>query len=381
MKLLVLGAGLMGRGAVFDLLRNPRLESLVVADASAEALDAMRARFADPRLETARFAAGDEARLAELMKPADGVFCAVHYGFNLAFTRAAIATRTHLVDLGGNNDVVAAQRALDAEAQRAGVIVVPDCGLAPGMVSVLTAWGLERFPWADTVKIRVGGLPLEPKPPLSYERLFSVEGLINEYVEPPLLLRDGEVVTGEPLGDHEHVEFDAPLGTLEAFNTSGGVSTLIETFRGRVRNLDYKTLRYPGHAAAMQWLLHLDLFSSQPVEIDGQPVVPRRLVANRILAKVPLGERDRTVVRVEFRGADARGTRVHRLDIVDEYDAAHGLTSMMRTTAFPAAIILQMACDGRITRRGVVPQELAVPPGPFVDELGGRKIQIKGLTV
>lgn len=375
MKILILGAGLMARGAAFDYLQNQSVESVTVADSSHDALASFRARFPDSRVQMAQFHAHDKNRVLELMRGADGVFCAVHYGFNLSFTEAAIATRTHMVDLGGNNDVVVAQRALNDEASRAGVSIIPDCGLAPGMVSILVAWGLNRFDWANTVRIRVGGLPLNPKEPFEYERLFSVEGLINEYVEPPVALCDGRIVIGEPLGELETVEFDQPVGTLEAFNTSGGTSTLPETFGKRVRNLNYKTLRYPGHTRAMRWLNSLGLFSSEPIDVDGVRVIPRRLTAQRIAAAVPLCERDRTVVRVEFAGAG----KMHRLEIIDEYDAPSDLTSMMRMTAFPAAIISQMQCDGRIAKKGVVPQEVAVDSETFIREFQARGVKIKGV--
>jgi len=112
MKILILGAGLMARGAAFDYLKNPSVECVTVADSSHEALASFRSRFPDSRVQMAQFHAHDRNRVLELMNGADGVFCAVHYGFNLHFTEAAISTRTHMVDLGGNNDVVAAQRAL-----------------------------------------------------------------------------------------------------------------------------------------------------------------------------------------------------------------------------------------------------------------------------
>lgn len=375
MRILILGAGMMARGAVFDLLRNRAVESIAVADSSTEALRHLVSRFDDDRVRPVSFDAHNRQRVDELMRNADGAFCAVHYGFNAAFTDAAIAAGTHMVDLGGNNDIVNAQLARNNDAQATNITIIPDCGLAPGMASVLVAWGLRRFAWADSVKIRVGGLPANPKEPFSYERLFSVEGLINEYVEPPVMLRDGRIVTGEPLGDLETCEFDQPVGLLEAFNTSGGTSTLPQTYGRRLKNLDYKTLRYPGHAGAMRWLMHLGLFSSDSVTIDGHPVIPRRLTAHQIAARVPIGEQDRTVVRVEFSGAG----KTHRLDIIDECDPSNGLTSMMRMTAFPASIILQMICDGRITTRGVVPQETAVDPDAFVAELTQREIDIRGV--
>ncbi len=378
MKLAILGAGLMARGAAFDFLRNPDVTSLTVTDSSDDALKSFRERFPDPRLNTLKLDAKDSSGVRSVLGGVDGVFCSIHYGFNVEFAKAAIATKTHMVDLGGNNDIVASELAMTKDAESVGITIIPDCGLAPGMVSVLTAWGLNRFAWVDSVKIRVGGLPAHPSHPFEYERLFSVEGLINEYVEPPVSLINGKSVVGEPLGDVEVVVFDAPVGTLEAFNTSGGTSTLPQTYAKRVVNLNYKTLRYPGHAKAMQWLLYLDLFSSEPITIDGQKIIPRRLIADRIAARVPLGTHDMTVVRVQFEGIENGENRVHQIDIVDEFDQANNLTSMMRTTAFPAAIILQMACDGRITRRGVIPQEIAVDSDQFVAELKKRGIPIKG---
>lgn len=379
MKLAILGAGLMARGAAFDFLNNPDVTSLTVTDSSDDALKSFRERFPDPRLNTHRLDAKNSSGIRALLEGVDGVFCSIHYGFNVEFAKAAIATKTNMVDLGGNNDIVAAELAMTKEAESAGVTIIPDCGLAPGMVSVLTAWGLNRFPWADSVKIRVGGLPAHPKQPFEYERLFSVEGLINEYVEPPVSLQNGQSVVGEPLGDVESVEFDEPVGTLEAFNTSGGTSTLPQTYAKRVRNLNYKTLRYPGHAKAMQWLLHLDMFSSDPIIVDGQTIIPRRVIADRLATRVPLGTHDLTVVRVQFDGTENGKPRMHQIDIIDDFDKTNNLTSMMRTTAFPAAIILQMACDGRIAKHGVIPQEIAVNPELFVAELKARGIPIKGV--
>ncbi|MBD3299403.1 MAG: hypothetical protein GF341_12150 [candidate division Zixibacteria bacterium] len=379
MKILVLGAGLMAQGAVFDYLQNDDVSAITVADNSPDALARIQKRFPDDRLRAETFDARDDRQIEELMKDVDGVFGAVHYGFNLAFSRAAIATGTHMVDLGGNNDVVASQMALSEDAEKAGVTITPDCGLAPGMVAVLVKWGIERFRWVDTVRIRVGGLPRHPKPPFHYERLFSIEGLINEYVEAPIRLENGRIVTAEPLGDLETLTFAEPAGTLEAFNTSGGVSTMPESFGDRLNNLDYKTLRYPGHAHAMHWLYHLGLFSSQPVTVGDATVVPRQLTASAIRDHVPEGEDDMTVVRVEFAGPDGEQHRVHRLDIIDTYNAEQQLTSMMRMTAFPAAIVSQMQCDGRITARGVVPQERCVEGNTFVEELVKRGIAITGL--
>lgn len=377
MRILILGAGLMARGALHHYLRCADVASVLVVDNDEGALDGLRDRASDERVSFGLLDASDDAAVAAAMDGMDGVFCAVHYGFNERFARAAIAAGANMVDLGGNNDVVVAQLALDSEARAAGVSIIPDCGLAPGLASMLVAWGLEHHPWATDVRVRVGGLPLAPREPLRYERLFSVEGLINEYVEPPVLVRDGQRVIGQPLGDVEEVVFDEPVGLLEAFNTSGGISTLPDTFAGRLRNLDYKTLRYPGHAHAMRWLLELGLMSSEPMSLaGGGSVVPRELLAQQIVEAVPLAERDRAVVRVEFEGPDGR---VERLEVIDEFDEESGLTAMMRTTAFPAAIASIMQCRGEVARAGVAPQEAVLDPVAFMRELEASGIDVLGV--
>ena len=374
MRIALLGAGLMARGALHEYLRHDDVTTVVVADRSREALAAFEPHARDPRVRLELLDVTDAPAVARFLTPCDGALAAMHYGLNLALTRIAITTHTHLVDLGGNNDVVRAQLALDDEARAAGVSVIPDCGLAPGMVSMLVAWGMTHLPWVREVRIRVGGLPFEPTEPLRYERLFNVEGLINEYVEPPLALRDGRVITAQAIGDVETLEFVAPVGTLEAFNTSGGVSTLIDTYGHRLRTLDYKTLRYPGHAHAMRWLLELGLFSSDPIDVNGVRVVPRHLLAQAIVRHLPMCDRDRTVVRVTFDGEDAGTPRTQVLEVIDTFDETTGLTSMMRTTAFPAATASLMQCRGDVARMGVAPQERVLDPDRYLAHLAGAGI-------
>ena len=279
MKFLVLGAGKMGQVACYDLLRQKKTTAVVAADNEPRRLQSLQKRFPDPRLTMVELDAGDTDRIIELMQPADAFIGAVHYRFNVQLTEAAIAARTHFCDLGGNNDIVRAQLDLDARAQRAGISAIPDCGLAPGMASLLVAWGLEKWNWVDTVKIRVGGLPQTPQPPLGYSLLFAVDGLINEYVEPVRVLRDGKIKIIEPLTELETLEFPQPYGTMEAFATSGGASTLPETFGQRLKNLDYKTIRYSGHWEIMAALHRLGFLSAREIKTRSGMIIPREVSA------------------------------------------------------------------------------------------------------
>jgi lysine 6-dehydrogenase len=377
MKILVLGAGRMGLGAAYDLAHNsPDVSAVTVADVDAERARAVVATVNSAKLTPAQIDVEDFDRAVALMRGHDAAISCVTYFHNLRLARAAIEARTNFCDLGGNNTVVAAELALDEEARAAGVNVIPDCGLAPGMVSVLAAYGAARFEETEAIRIRVGGLPLKPKPPLNYQIVFSVEGLINEYVERARVVRGGRVVEVDSLTEIEELEFPAPFGRMEAFQTSGGTSTLPDTFAGRIRELDYKTIRYPGHCAQVKLLIDLGLANSDEVDLDGIRVAPRRLLGELLLRHLPADEPDVVLVRLKFRGLIEGETRTLRYDIIDRFDERTRLSAMQRTTAFPASIVAQTMARGETTAKGALPQERCIPPTPFVAALASRDIRI-----
>jgi lysine 6-dehydrogenase len=390
MRVLVLGAGRMGLGAAYDLAHNSRgVESVTVADVDEGRARAVAETLRSERVRAAHVNVEDGARTVELMRGHDAAISCVTYFHNLSLARAAIEARTNFCDLGGNNTVVDAELALDAEARAAGVNIIPDCGLAPGMVSVLAAHGAARFSRLDELHIRVGGLPQQPRPPLDYQIVFSVEGLINEYVERARVIREGRIIEVESMTEVEALDFPEPFGRMEAFQTSGGTSTLPETFTGRVRELDYKTIRYPGHCERFRLLIDLGLCDSGAVEVDSTPVSPRRLLGELLYRHLPADEPDVVLIRLEFVGQlyDGEGdagresnehARVSRLryDIIDRFDERAGLSAMQRTTAFPASVVAQMMARGETTQKGAVPQERCIPPEAFVRELAARDIRI-----
>lgn len=375
MNILILGAGRMGFGAAYDLGHSPDVEAVTVADINLEAARAVAERIGAGKVTAVQIDVTDHQRVVQLMRRHDAVISCVVYHFNLGLARAAIEAGVHFCDLGGNNAVVASELALDAEARAAGINIIPDCGLAPGMVSVLVAHGAARFEQLEAIHIRVGGLPQHPKPPLDYQIVFSVEGLINEYVEPARVIRHGRILEVASLTELESLEF-APFGRLEAFQTSGGTSTLPESFLGRVQELDYKTIRYPGHCEKFKLLVDLGLASNEEIEIDGVRVKPRHVLGQMLLRRLPADEPDLVLVRIEFRGTLAGQARTLRYEIADRFDEATGLSAMMRTTAFPASIVAQMMARGQTTGRGAVPQERCIPPAIFVEELAKRNIQV-----
>ncbi len=375
MKVAVIGSGLMGRAAVYDLSRAEGMEKVGLFDFEADLAEEIARKFGNDITVAGKIDARDENQVMSVLKDFDACISAVTYKYNEGLTRAAIRTGTHFFDLGGNNDMVRTQFEMNDSAIKAGVTVIPDCGLAPGMVSVLVAAGIAEFEKIAAVRIRVGGLPQVPRPPLNYQMVFSSEGLINEYWEPVVILENGLPRTVNPMSGLEKLEFDG-IGELEAFYTSGGTSTLPQTYKGKIDFLDYKTIRYPGHCQIFKPMLEIGLGSRSPVKIGDVSVEPRDVLKKVLEKNLSFGEPDLVLVRILFEGTT--GGKLHKLtyEIVDRQDNRTGLTSMMRTTAFPAAIIAWMVCSGKISRRGVVAQEVAVDPQLFIGQLKKRNINL-----
>ena len=392
MKLLVIGSGMMGSAAAYDMARQADISSVTLADSDLRRAREVAARInhihGDKKVKAIALDASNQQAAALVMKGHDAALSAVPYFLNLGLAKAAIEARCHFADLGGNNTVVRQELALSAKAEKRGVAIAPDCGLSPGMASILGGELVKRLDGrADALKLYVGGLPEKPMPPFHYQLVFSVEGLINEYVEPARILRKGKMVTLEPLTEPE--EFHMPgFAPLIAFHTSGGTSTLPESFEGRVGECFEKTLRYPGHYDLLCELKALGLFSSEKMKVGKVEVAPRALMSKVFEGKFASKGPDVCIMRLEahesLRSPGVRGLlgghlqgRIATFTLVDHYDPKTDMSAMMRTTAFPASIVLQMLASGAISKRGGVLQERDVPADLFLEEMEKRGIRIQ----
>ncbi len=243
------------------------------------------------------------------------------------------------------------------------------------MVSVLAMHGANRFEEIEEIHIRVGGLPQNPQPPLNYQLVFSVEGLINEYIETARVIRKGEITEVDSMTELESLSFDN-FPALEAFQTSGGTSTLPDTFLGKIKELDYKTIRYAGHCDKFKTMIDLGLCSSDEILADYAKVTPRKVFGELLQKNLPADEPDYVLIRLEFVGKIGGESKRLRYDVVDKFDEATGLSAMMRTTAFPASIIAQMMARGEVSERGATPQEKVIDAEKFIAELARRNIKI-----
>jgi len=380
MKMLVLGAGLQGCACAYDLLQQPAVRQVTLADLRPDTLPPFLAGDWKGRLRPVRLDVTDLAAVQETMRGHAAVMSAIPYYYNGPMARAAVEAGCHFSDLGGNTEIVFEQKKLHEQALAKGVSVIPDCGLAPGMVNILAAEGIRRLDRAEQVRIYVGGLPQSPEPPLNYQIVYSLEGALDYYTTPSWVLRGAKPVQVDALSEVEPVEFPAPVGTLEAFHTGGGISTLPFAYEGKVEVMEYKTLRYPGHVAVMRPIRELGLLGIKPLEVKGQTVVPRDVFIAAVQPKLhkPQG-RDLVALQVQVSGQ--KGGRPHavRSRLIDYFDAEHGISAMMRTTGYSLSITGQMQADGRITEKGVRTPDEAVPFRAYVDELGRRGIRIEEL--
>lgn len=387
-KYVLLGSGRQGLAAAYDLGRFGAADEILLCDidpavakSGAERINMLLGReVARPRaLDVSR-----ENEVAAVLDDATACVSSVHYTYNFEITRIAIEKKVHVTDFGGNTDVVWEQRGLDSEAREAGITVVPDCGMGPGLNVSLATYVMSLVERPREVLIWDGGLPQDPQPPWNYASTFALGGLSNEYYGHAMFLRGGRITPVPCFADLEQLQFPQPIGRLEAFVTSGGLSTSPWTFEGRLERLENKTLRYPGHCVQFKAFADLGLLGLDPIEVNdksGPAPRPARIVPRDVFHAL-LGPqivrpavRDICVMRVTCNGASNGKDVSATAELVDRYDETTGFTAMQRLTGWHAAIMAIAAVGGE-TAKGVVPVELALPGRRVVEECGRRGFAI-----
>jgi len=377
LKVLILGAGMMGRAIAFDLASFSKFNTITISDKDKKTLDSAKIFLKNKQVKYEVLDITNKEKVKEIFKKYDVVISAVPYFFNYSLTKTAIQTNTHFLDLGGNNKIVEKQLNLSDDAKENNVTIIPDCGLAPGMVSVITRDIVNYLDEIDYVKIRVGGLPLKPVPPFNYQIVFSLNGLINEYVEDALVLDNKKIISKNSMTEIENISFTYPFNKMETFLTSGGLSTLPYTFRYIIKYLDYKTIRYPGHCNMFKPILELGFGSEKPIKIKDKKIIPRDILIKLLKEKIPNKGKDVVLLKITSKGKKDNKELDIEYTLIDYFDEQNNITAMMRATGFPVSIIAQMINRQEITENGVCTCENIVPQDIFFKELEKRKIKIK----
>lgn len=373
----ILGSGMQGTAAAFDLAQYGNASLIMMGDINFEQAKRNSTRvnalvgkaICEPRQVNAL----DEGQLAEFLGPVDVVASCVPYWMHPKIVPVAIRTVTSMIDMGGDTEVTLETMRYDDAAKAAGVSVIPDTGLAPGLVNSLATHLMSRLDEVEDVHLYCGGLPQNPKPPFNYKLVFNIEGLVAEYADDAYAIRDGKLARPKALDDLEEIDWPG-LGKMEAFVTSGGTSTAPHTFLGKVRTYEYKTIRFPGHCKLMRIFMNFGFWSMEPIEVEGCKVRPRE-VFHKIMAEAlrDPDDKDQILVRAVVAGKKDGRSKRYQIDIWDKQDDATGFTAMERMTGFPSAINMIEIAKGNVAP-GVIPYELAVPGTVVVEELKNRGI-------
>ncbi len=376
---LILGAGRQGIAAAYDLARFGEASKVTLADFNRERAQAAADRvnqLVGKRIADAiELDVRDDNATRRALKGYKVVLSAVPYYYNLALTKIAIETGVSFCDLGGNTDIVQQQHALDRDAQRAGVCVIPDCGMGPGMGNNLAVYAMELVGDPEEVYLYDGGLPQNPQPPWNYALTFAIEGLTNEYYGGMTILRDGKLFHAPCFTEFEMANIP-PIGKLESFLIAGGASTAPWSFQGKLRTYELKVLRYPGTFAQLKAFSDLGLFDLKPVQVKGNEVVPRELFNALFEPQVRVDDlKDVCIVRAHVKGKKNGQPTEALVEVIDYYDEATGFTAMQRLTGWHLSIVAAMIAKREIPT-GAIPLELAVPGRAFVREAKRRGFNI-----
>ena len=378
MKVVVLGAGLMGKEVARDLVNSEEVEKIFLADVSIEKTQEFADTLGSHKIEVVQLDADCDTDLREVIKRGDVVVNALFYTFNERVARAAIDVGVHAVDLGGHiGGVTETILQLTEEAKAKGVTIIPDLGVAPGMVNILAGYGATKIDTVESIKLYVGGIPTEPKPPLHYTRVFSLDGVFDHYTEPSKMIQKGVLSEVESLSGIEPIYFDE-FGVLEAFYTSGGISTLYKTFPN-VKTLEYKTIRYKGHAEKFKLLAELGfLDKTNTVTAGGHEVNVREVTREVLKKKLDLGKKvDAVLLRAIISGEKSEDQITYEYEMVVRKDLEKNVTAMARATASTISVVAQMIGKGTINERGVFAPESVVPGNEFIKEMAKRGVVIK----
>lgn len=368
---------MIGTTVVTEMVKFLEIDRITAVDVNQASIDRCLAIADNPKVIGKVAALQTEEDIAHVLKGADVAVACLPHSLSLAAVKAAISSNCHLVDLVGSQFME--KMDLDEQAKRAGVIVVPGCGVAPGITNFLAAQGIDLLDEADEAIMTCGGIPRHPIPPLWYQVVYRLESLLRLYTKPAIAIQDGEIVELAPLSNLQEITFPEPVGLCETVITDAHSTAFI--LKGKVKNLYEKTVRYPGHWEKMKVIGELGFLDDTPVTIDGITTTPLAF-AEKILVEKMKGDshKDITVLRVEVTGIKDGKRLKHQWEMVDLYDHQRNISSMAKTTALPALLIAKLIATRQITETGVIPIESLIVRDrfqPFLTELKRLGIDIE----
>jgi len=379
MRLTVIGAGSIGAAVVRELCsRDDEVDQVQVCDTRSRALQRLHDQVDSPLLRSFQVDARDMNVLSQIVKGSDCVISCVPSDLNPDLAELCLGGGVHFCDLGGNDTIVQQELALAERAREKSVWIVPNCGLAPGLVNVLCLRGIDQLDRTQGAFIRVGDVPLHPDPPFNFRISWSAERVLDDYTNPARLIENGEVVEVEALSRDETIHFEAaPFDEMEAFCTQGGLSTLTDTLSGRVQDLDHKTIQWPGHAQQMRFVVGLGLGEDRKIGVRTH-LTYRDVLVRRMRDRLGGDYEDAVLMRVLLRGEKDGEPTTIVYEMVERYGEGLHDSAMMRCTAVPTAVTaLLLAREQAVSGGGAGVPEEVVPRATFLQAVADRGLDVQ----
>ncbi len=375
MKVTVIGAGAIGSAIARDLVERDTVTQVNVCDAHARLLQQLHNELQNPKLRSFQVDARDQRVLSSILNNSAVAIGCVVSTLNPSLARLCLDQGIHFCDLGSDDTSMQEILSLHEEARRKSIWIVPNCGLAPGLVNVLSRAGIAQFDEVDEVRLRVGDVPLNPEPPFNFRLSWSANKIIEDYTLPVWLIEEGKVIETKSLSRDESLYFAPPFGKMEAFCTAGGLATLVHDLADKVKTLDHKTIRWPGHAGQMRFLLGLGFAEERKIDVRTH-LTYRDVLIRRMRRRLGGEYEDAVLVRVLIKGRVEGHSRTLVYEMAELFSEDKKMTAIQRTTSIPAATVACLIGSGQIELGGAEPAENVVPAEPFLETLRERGLAI-----
>ena len=378
MRITVIGAGSIGAAVVRELAkRSDEVSQVQVCDTRSRALQRLHESIDSQSLRSFQVDARDMNVLSQIVQGSDCVISCVPAELNPDLAELCLDQSVHFCDLGGNDKYVQQELQLDDRAREKSVWIVPNCGLAPGLINVLCLRAIDQLDTAHAAHLRVGDVPLHPEPPFNFRISWSAERVLDDYTNPAKLIEEGSVVEVESLSRDEEIHFEEePFGTMEAFCTQGGLSTLTDSLAGKLHELDHKAIRWPGHAQQMRFIMGLGLGEDRKIGVRTH-LTYRDILVRRLRDRLGGDYEDAVLLRVLVRGEKDGSPTTIVYEMVERYDDSVQKTAMMRCTSIPTVVsALLLAREESVSGGGADVPENVLPRDRFLDEVAERGLNI-----
>jgi saccharopine dehydrogenase-like NADP-dependent oxidoreductase len=375
MKITVLGAGAIGASIARDLQQAGDVQAIQVCDARARSLQTLQTAIGSDKLRSFQVDARDLTVMRSILAGSDCVVAGTAPEHYAPLAGLCVSLGVPYCDLGGTDHAVHQVLGLGEAAREAGVWLVPNCGLAPGLVNVLSLHAVERLDEVDAVQLRVGDVPADPQPPFNFSISWSADKVIDDYSNPSRVIEDGEIALRPALSGLETLAFEPPFEQMEAFATQGGLTTLADALRGRVRTLDHKTIRWPGHAHQMRFLMALGFAERKTIDVRTH-LTYRDVLTRRMRQRLSAEQPDVLLMRVLVRGTSGGARQTVVYEMKQAYHEEDDTSAMKHATSAATSAVALMLARREVDGGGAAPPEHVVDKAAYLASVQARGLEL-----